>query len=194
MAQRRDPSDLVPSGFVVLATCGALSFAIAMAGGCSGHDPYRPGESIGVFRVDGKLTSTSCGATPDPWQFDVRLRHEAATLYWVQGDAPISGQIDGKARAVLKTTAVQQVRPADAKSQTAACSMSRADVVDLVLAPATSTDVKGATSFTGSLTYRFAATDGSSCEDQLTESGGDFKTLPCDVRYELVGKRTGDAK
>lgn len=194
MDKRRDPSDVVPSGFVVLATCATLSLAVAMAGGCSGHDPYRPGESIGVFRVEGKLASTSCGATPDPWQFDVRLRHEAATLYWVQGDAPISGQIDRTARAVLKTTAVQQVRPADAKSQTAACTMARADVVDLVLAPANATDVKGATSFKGSLTYRFTATEGSSCEDQLTESGGAFATLPCDLRYELVGKRTGDAK
>lgn len=185
---------------MVLATCASLSIGLAVGGGagCSGHDPYRPGESIGVFRVSGKLVSTTCGKTPDPWEFDVKLRHEASTLFWVQGDAPVSGVLDASARATMKTTSVQQVRPADAKSQTAACAMSRADIVDLKLAPvanvSNAAEVKGATSFAGSLTYRFAPTEGSACDDQLSEAGGDFATLPCDVRYELTGKRTGDAK
>jgi hypothetical protein len=173
-----------------------LALAGSAAAGCTGHDPYRPGDSIGVFHVSGKLVSTSCGTTPDPWEFDVRLRHDAAILYWVQGDAPISGQLDATARAVLKSTAVQTVRAADAKTKTAACTMARSDVLDLALAPVATPagDVGGATSFKGTLTYRFTVTDGSSCEDQVAESGGDFKTLPCDVQYDLAGTRTGDAK
>jgi len=176
-----------------------LAFAIvAIAGGsgCGGKDSSRPGESLGVFGVSGKLVSSTCGATPNPWKFDVRLRHEANTLYWVQGAAPIAGQVDATAHTLLKSSDVHEVRPADAKSQTAACSMSRDDVLDLVLAPVVTPvkDVGGVTSFKGTLTYRFAPTQGSSCEDQLLEAGGDFAAIPCDVKYEVDGQRTGDAK
>jgi hypothetical protein len=180
---------------VLLPAAVALA-ALSGGSGCSGKDPYRPGESLGAFHVTGKLVSTSCGPTPDPWEFDVKLRHERTTLYWVQGDAPISAQVDGAARAVLKATAMQTVRPADERSRTAACTMSRSDVVELVLAPlaAPVDDVAGVTSFKGTLSYRFAPTEGSSCEDQLTDVGGDFATLPCDVKYDLSAVRTGDAR
>ena len=182
----------------------ALPFMLGIAGiaggsGCSGHDPYRPGEGVGAFHVTSKLVSTTCGPTPDPWEFDVKLRHDATTLFWVQGSAPISGQLDATARAVMKTSVVNTVRAADAKTQTPACTMSRTDVVDLVLAPATApsmtaADVGAATSFKGTLGYRFIAVDGSSCEDQLTDSGGDFAVLPCAVSYEITATRTGEAK
>jgi hypothetical protein len=174
-----------------------LGIVVIYAGsGCSGKDPYRPGESIGAFHVTAKLVSTTCGKTPDPWEFDVRLRHDKTILYWVQGDAPISGVVDPAAHAVLKATATQTLRAADPKSPMAACAMGRADVLDLVLAPIAkpAVDLQPATSFTGTLTYRFAATDGSECEDQLAASGGDFDALPCDVHYALEGLRTGDAK
>ena len=174
------------------------SAAIAGGSGCSGHDPYRPGEGVGAFHVTSKLVSTTCGPTPDPWEFDVKLRHDSTTLFWVQGSAPISGQLDATARAVMKTSVVTTLRPADAKTQTAACTMSRSDVVDLVLAPSTTpmvaADVGSATSFKGTLAYQFAATEGSSCEDQLTDLGGDFAALPCSVSYEIAATRTGDAK
>jgi hypothetical protein len=177
--------------------CTVLAISVVLSlGACSGKDPTRPGESIGVFAVSGKLVSSTCGATPDPWKFDVRLRHEERTLYWVQGDAPISGQVDPQARAVLTSSDVRQMRAADAKSKTPACNMSRTDALDLVLAPVVKpvTDVAGVTSFKGTLTYRFAATEGSSCEDQLADSGGDFAAIPCDVSYEIDGLRTGNAK
>jgi len=174
----------------------AAATAILAGTGCSGKDPYRPGESIGVFHVTAKLTSSSCGKTLDPWSFDVRLRHDKTTLYWVQGDAPISGLVDPSAHALLKATATQTLRAADPKNQFAACGMARADVLDLVLAPLATpaVDLQPVTSFKGTLTYHFTATDGSDCEDQLTASGGDFDVLPCDVKYELDALRTGDAK
>jgi hypothetical protein len=182
----------------------ALPLTVALAAfvggsGCSGHDPYRPGDGVGAFHVTSKLVSTTCGPTPDPWEFDVKLRHDATTLYWVQGGAPISAQLDATAHAVLKTSVVSTVRAADAKTQTAACAMSRSDVVDLVLAPTkapamVAEDVGGATSFKGTLAYQFTVVDGSSCEDQLTEAGGDFAVLPCSVSYEIAATRTGDAK
>ncbi len=168
---------------------------IAAGSGCSGKDPYRPGDSIGVFHVTSKLVSSTCGAAPDPWEFDVRLRHEKSTLYWVQGDAPISAVVDAAAHATMKATATQTVRAADARAQMAACALERDDVVDLTLAPmAAPVDLQSVTSFTGTLTYRFVPTDGSECEDQITASGGGYDTLPCTVSYSVAGKRTGDAK
>jgi hypothetical protein len=164
-----------------------------LAVGCTGKDPTRPGDSIGVFHVTGKLVSTSCGQTPDPWAFDVRLRHDKSTLYWVQGDAPVSGLLDSAEHAVLKASQTQTVRAADEKMMTAACALSRTDTVDLVLAMP-GADIRGATSFKGTLAYQFKVVDGSSCDDQLKESGGDYATLPCTVSYELAGTRTGDAK
>jgi hypothetical protein len=168
----------------------------ALVAGCSGKDPYRPGESLGAFHVTGRLVSSTCGAVPDPWDFDVKLRHDRATLYWIQGDAPVSAPVDGAARATLEATATQTVRAADQRSKTPACALTRSDVVALVLAPlrAPVTDLAGATTFKGTLTYRFAAAEGSSCEDQLADLGGDFAALPCDVTYEVAGARTGDAR
>jgi hypothetical protein len=192
-----DAAVALPEMLAAMRAPALLALAAAACGaGCSGTDPYRPGESLGAFHVTGKLVSTSCGATPDPWEFDVKLRHESAVLYWVQGDAPVSATVDGQAHATLTATATQTVRAADARSKTAACTLSRSDVVDVVLAPLTApvSSVAGATSFKGTLTYRFAPTDGSSCEDQLSDVGGDFATLPCDVKYEVSGLRTGDAR
>lgn len=184
---------MIGARLVSLAVGASVTLA---AWGCSGKDATRPGESIGVFHVSGKLVSTTCGKTPDPWAFDVRLRHDKATLYWVQGDAPVSGPIDAAARATLKATAVSTVRAANEKTKTAACTMSRTDDVEVVLAPyvAQSADPGGTTSFKGTLAYRFDVMEGSQCEDQLAESGGDFAALPCSVSYEITGARTGDAR
>ena len=164
--------------------------------GCSGKDPYRPGDALGTFHVTAQLVSTTCGSRPDPWQFDVRLRHERNTLYWVQGDAPVSGQVDGAARTVLRWAATQTLRPADPRSHRAACTMERSDVASLVLSPVVvpATDLGPTTAFKGTLAYHFDATAGSDCEDQLATSGGDFTVLPCDLRYDVDGVRTGAVK
>jgi hypothetical protein len=182
----------------VLAFPVVLTIAALASAGCSGKDPYRPGESIGVFHVTGKLLGTSCGATPDPWEFDVRLRHDSTTLYWVQGDAPISALLDEAAKAQLTTSTTLTARAATANDP--GCTMGRTDTVELVLAPMTApvtvsavTQVTSATSFTGSLAYHFAVSDGSLCDDQLSDNGGQYAALPCDVQYQLTAARTGAA-
>ncbi len=164
--------------------------------GCGGKDPYRPGESLGAFHVVGKLVATSCGATPARWEFDVRLRHDRTTLYWVQGDAPISARVDASASVTLTASATQTMRTADARSKRSACTMARNDVVAIALAPLDMpvTDLAGTTTFAGTLAYHFAPTEPSACEGQLADVGGDFAALPCDVKYEVAGIRTGDAR
>lgn len=175
---------------VLMSTISAGSVA-----GCTGKDPFNPGESLGTFRVTGALVSSTCGPTPNPWEFDVKLRHDAVTtLYWVQGGAPISGKLDPMARSTMKATEMRSVRPADAKTKRAACNLTREDNLDLVLSPVTTpvTDVKTATTFKGTLKYKFAPTQGSECEDQLLDTGGDFATLPCEVSYEIGGEKLAE--
>jgi hypothetical protein len=168
--------------------------AIAAAAGCTGKDPYSPGTKLGTFHVTAKLTHTSCGATPDPWEFDIRLNHEGSTLYWVYGDAPpIHGRVDESAQTQLEAQIVQEVRPADAKTKRDACTIARTDTLAIALTSSDAkpaTDLALATSFVGGLVYTFAPLAGSECSDQLAGSGGDFDALPCEVRYDLNGTLT----
>jgi hypothetical protein len=174
------------------AACGtvrAASVVIALAS-CGGKDPYSPGTQLGTFHVAAKLTRTTCGKTPDPWEFDVRLNHEGTMLYWIQGGAPVEGKVDATAKTELHVATVHDLRPADAKRKLAACAVARADVVTMTLNGADAKPTRDpslTTSFTGGLAYTFKPTDGSDCEDQLTSMGGGFEALPCDVHYDLVG-------
>lgn len=168
-------------------TCLLLA---ALAAACSGKDPYNPGTKLGTFHVSATLTSTSCGATPNPWEFDVRLNHDGSTLYWIQGGAPVGATVDDAARTQLKSEMIQEVRAADAKAKRDACSIARTDALALTLADAgakPATDPSQTASFAGTLIYTFAPTTGSDCSDQVTSVGGDFDALPCEVRYDLTG-------
>jgi hypothetical protein len=159
---------------------------------CSGKDPYDPGMHVGTFHVEAALASTTCGATPNPWQFEVRLNADGSTLYWIQGGAPVSARMDGAAGAQLTSGVVQEVRGADPKARRAACSIARTDLVALSLATADAEpaiDPLLAASFAGTLVYTFAPTQGSDCADQVASAGGGFDALPCEVRYDLSGTR-----
>ena len=171
----------------------ALTFLGALSvPGCFGKDPYNPGESLGTFNVTGALVSTTCGTTPNPWQFDVKLRHENNILYWVQGAGPISGQVDPTARAVMKATTSQTMREANERTRVPACVLTREDNLDVTLSPVTTpvSDMTTATAFSGTLTYRFAPTEGSQCDDQLLDTGGDYAALPCEVKYTLSAQKS----
>ncbi|MBX3208805.1 MAG: hypothetical protein KF764_27480 [Labilithrix sp.] len=169
---------------------GAGLFVLSLVAACSGKDPYSPGTKLGTFHVTAALTHTSCGATPNPWEFDVRLNHDGSTLYWIQGGAPIEGRVDGAARAQLEAEIVEEVRAADARTKRDACAIARTDVLALTLRGADAqptSDPSLATSFGGGLAFTFAPTSGSDCSDQLTTAGGDFEALPCEVHYDVSG-------
>lgn len=165
--------------------------AFVLVAGCSGKDPYSPGTKLGVFHVTAKLVTTTCGPTPDPWEFDVRLNHEAQTVYWVQGGAPIQGIVDATtARTELTTVTTHDVRPADARARRPACAIVRSDVLAVTLADAEARpagDPSRVVTFSGALVYGWTPTEGSDCADQVTGTGGDFASLPCEVRYEVTG-------
>lgn len=174
-----------------------LAIALALSGivcGCTGKDPYNAGEPVGQFRVTGKLVSSSCGSTPNPWQFEVKLRHDMSDLYWVQGGAPVRGRVDANARAVLESIDTRTIREADPRYRVPACTLARKDTLDVVLATerGPSTDVASTTKFSGTLKYAFRPTEGSDCSDQLLSTSGDYEALPCEIVYELAAERTGD--
>lgn len=172
---------------VVATVATALS---ATSAGCSGKDPFNPGTKLGTFRVTASLTRSTCGPTPNPWAFDVRLSHDGPTLYWIQGGAPVQGPIDANAKALLETETLHDVRAADPKRQQAACSIARSDALAITLVGADGepvADPARTSSFSGSLVYAFAPTEGSDCSDQLTASGGGFEALPCEIAYEVTG-------
>jgi hypothetical protein len=168
---------------------GVASLATAA---CSGKDPYNPGTPLGTFHVTGKLVQSTCGAVPDPWEFDVKLAHEAPTFYWIQGGAPISGRVE-QSRVALRAEDVHNVRPADAKGRVAACDVLRQDELDVALAGETDAalvDLDDTRRLAGKLVYRFTPTAGSDCVDQTTALGGGFAALPCEVTYDVVATRT----
>lgn len=167
---------------------------LALSAACSGKDPYAPGTSLGTFHVSAKLVASTCGAVPDPWEFDVKLAHEESTLFWIQGGAPVQGTMDRTARATLKTTDSRELRAADAKTKRAACVVVRDDLLDVALAgekpEVPLTTVGEATRFSGKLTYRFSPMQGAECSDQTLDQGGDFAALPCEVSYDLTAAQS----
>jgi hypothetical protein len=177
------------SGFAWPLLAGAIALAPASAG-CTGKDPYNPGQSLGTFAVEAKLASATCGASqtpPDPWRFDVRLSQEGPTLYWIQGGAPVHGILDANHHTAMISSDSRTLREATKSPLRAACVVRREDALDATLeatsvASKTTLDV---TSFHGSLSYRFVPEDGSDCED-VVESGA-FDALPCAIAFDLSG-------
>ncbi len=163
---------------------------------CIGKDPTNPGEPVGTFHVTAKLTQTSCGQPPNPWEFDVRLNHDGSVLYWIQGSLPISGQVDASARAKLTTSVTSELRHADEVKKTPSCSVERSDALSVALSTAASTpavDPGDVHSFSGVMTYTFAPTQDSDCNDQIMANGGGYDALPCTVTYEVAGTMTKSA-
>jgi hypothetical protein len=67
-----------------------LSAPGAALGACSMPEP--PGELVGAYHVDGALTENQCGdeALPanDPLSFEVQIRRDQRSGYWLQGMPP----------------------------------------------------------------------------------------------------------
>ncbi len=165
-----------------------LPLAALLAASCSGKDPYNPGTPLGVFHVKGKLASNACAApdqVPDPWEFEVKLSRDAATLYWIQGGLPVQGHLDANAHAQMTASDSREIRAADPKHNVSGCTLRRDDHLDATLGG------EPVTAFKGTLSYTFSPTEESDCSDQITGAGGGFATLPCKVSYELTAVKTG---
>ena len=185
---RRPPLASALAAFLSFLSLLSLASAVALAPGCSGKDPYNPGQPLGVFHVTGKLTSNACvgaGGAPDPWEFDVKLNRDGSTLYWIQGGLPVKGTIDASQHALLQSSGTTELRAADAKNKVSGCALTRTDSLNATLGAG-----DAPTTFTGSLDYAYNPTPESDCSDQLAVAGGGWASLPCNMAYTLTAKKS----
>ena len=159
---------------------------LAMVVSCTGTDKYNPGTPVGSFHVTSALTASSCGAAPNPWEFDVKLATDHNTLYWKQGDAPVAGTMDAASHVIMTATTEATVIPPDPRTNPTGCTIGRTDALAVT--------VTGApiNAFTGTLSYTFEPANGSDCSGAIGTDG--YAALPCSVSYNITGKIDPNAK
>ncbi len=164
----------------------------ALIAACTGKDPYNPGESLGTFTVSTKRLTATCGdqqVPPDPWRFDVRLSRDSdprnRTVYWIQGGAPVSGVLNAQNKTTMTSTDVRTLREATQQPARAGCYVRREDRLEAAFDATQLQDKLEVRGFSGKLSYKFVAEEGSDCTDVV--AAGTFAELPCDVAFELSG-------
>lgn len=149
-------------------------------------DAHAPGTDLGSFNIIAIITQNTCGegalGEQSPWQFTVRLERDPGIIYWNSGQAVIPGSIlgDGVTFSV-DSSAVQNMRDPNVVGPLP-CSIARVDHADGVLDAATG----AVTSFSGTLTYTYAPTAGSTCDDLVQSSPPIVATLPCGFSYKMT--------
>lgn len=174
--------------------------------GCSdffGNKERAAGEPLGVYKLEANADmASSCteiiNSTPRPWSFDVTLRRDGSTGYWLSGPEPIEGTIDSKGTLSFKRTLRVPIRPADKVNELGPCTILRTDDFAGALA-GSPTSPSGIASFTGTLRYSYQIEPGSDCRDVVGSPGPDrkaplFSTLPCDARFAVTATRVSDVK
>jgi hypothetical protein len=154
-------------------------------------DAHAPGADLGSFNVIATITQNTCGegalGEQSPWQFTVRLEKDPGVIYWNNGQAVIPGAIlaDGVTFSV-DSSAVQNMRDPNVVGPLP-CSILRTDHAGGTLNAATDT----VTSFTGTLSYTYAPTAGSTCDDLVQSTTPVVAALPCGFTYAMTGAYTG---
>lgn len=164
----------------------------ALAAGCGNS---LPGTVLGTYEVTANAGANTCGlGAPSERQFWVEISEKttatSSTLYWSWLDhtpiasgplAPISSS-DATLQATL--TASQTGNVDGTTAGDGPCTMSRNDALVVALGAGAPP-----ASFSGTMSYAFAAATGADCSDQLTASGGAYEALPCTVSYTITGLR-----
>jgi len=170
--------------------CAFASLFSAVLGACSAptNGTSLPGTPAGTFNVVGTLGTNTCGAglgLSNPWDFQVQLSVDETVLYLAEtdGSSQMSGPITGTS-AVLTATGTANADATEAG--VGSCNLTLTATFNLDLNSESSP-----TSFTGSVSYAYAVATGvasmAACNDQLSSSGGDYATLPCNFTYSLSG-------
>ncbi|APR76930.1 Hypothetical protein A7982_02277 [Minicystis rosea] len=182
----------------MLARIGLLALVAASSpSGCEKvfgdgrQDAHNPGTDLGSYDVTANVTSNTCGngalGQQASWSFDVRLSRDTAggVLYWNNGQAAIAGTLDADDVSFgFDTSVIQNMRDPNVVGPPP-CSIARADHAEGKLNAATDP----VASFTGKLSYTFAATAGSNCADLVEESETPVVlALPCTMSYTMTGK------
>jgi hypothetical protein len=156
------------------------------------RNPHEPGEPLGTYHVTASQTANDCGngalGAPPLWEFDVRLAWEYETLFWDSGGQIIVGTLSADHTAFEIVADVVQDMRTEADAGKPACSIARHDVAKGSLA----VEGDGVASASGTLSYSFSPTEGSSCADLVSSEAPVFAALPCSIAYSFEAPRTGD--
>lgn len=155
-------------------------------------NPYEPGDPLGTFHVKASQTENNCGdgalGAPPQWEFDVKLAWEDDSLFWNSGGQVIVGTLSAdRSSFEIATDVVQDMRTAEDAGKPA-CSIARHDVAKGTL----TVEGEGVSAASGTLSYAFAPTSGSSCADLVDSEAPLFVALPCSISYSFDAPRTGD--
>jgi len=170
----------------------ALLPVLVVLCGCDpfGHPPDVDGE-LGTYHVEATATDNDCGegalGMTSRWAFDVELSRTEHELHWDNGYDVVRGPLgeDGRTFA-FEASFDQDMRTEQDPAWLPACSIRRTDAAEGEL----SSESEDVASFTGSLSYTFAPTEGSDCSDLAGAQGPVFRKLPCRVRYAIDAERT----
>ncbi|WP_437681378.1 hypothetical protein [Sorangium sp. So ce131] len=177
---------------VLLALLPALPGLSACAELVGDQDAHAPGTALGTFHVVGEQRRNSCGegalgATPS-WKFDVALARDEGVLFWNSGGSVVQGVIeDDQVSFSIEARVVVDMRTGDAPPGPP-CSVERRDRARGEL-DAAGDDVAA---FEATLSYDFAPTAGSRCEDLVASDlsvAPVFDALPCGMDYDLTATR-----
>jgi hypothetical protein len=156
---------------------------------CSSSPSPLPGTSLGTYNVTGTLGTNTCGAglgAPSPWTFTAQMSEDGTSLYWeMSGGSEVWGTMSSATQVNITSIDTANVDTSEA-GVAGPCDLTGTTALDLTLAASSPPST-----FTGTISYTFAAATGVSsttnCTDQLSVSGGPYDTLPCTATYSLTG-------
>ncbi|WP_437593301.1 hypothetical protein [Sorangium sp. So ce1000] len=178
---------------LLLALLPALPLLPACADAFGDREAPEQGTALGAFHVVGTQTGNTCGdgalGATRLWEFDVELARGDGALFWDNGASVIQGVIDeDRVSFSIEGRVVVDMRAGDAPPGLP-CSVERRDRALGELGGA-GDDVVG---FKARLSYDFAPTAGSRCEDLVAGElsvAPVFAALPCGMDYDLKAKRS----
>lgn len=177
-----------------------LVLTVSAVAGCSDYfgsakDARAVGESVGAYAISAQADPASTcaeivNAAPRPWTFSVSLRKDGEKAYWFSSAEPVVGTLATDGTLSFKTSTRTLVHDVDKKRELGACAIVRIDE----FVGKVSTDKQ---TLTGTLRYAYQMEAGSDCRDIVgpvapERPSPQFSILPCDARFEVTAKRTGE--
>jgi hypothetical protein len=149
------------------------------------------GEPLGTFHVDAKEMANSCGegalGASTAWSFEVKLSRVDQSLLWNNGQEIITGSLAADESFAFTSEVLMNMRTDTSAHGLPACSIDRSDAAKGSLQGSASV-----TGLSGTLSYAFQPTSGSSCDDLLAAPTATFAALPCTMTFAITGARSGD--
>ncbi|MGK4005504.1 hypothetical protein WMF31_22960 [Sorangium sp. So ce1036] len=183
---------------LLLALLPALPVLSACGDFFGDRDAHAPGTALGTFHVVGTQTANTCGegalGATRSWEFNVELARDAGVLFWDNGASLVPGVLDEDLLSFsVEARVVVDMRTGDMPPGPP-CSVERRDRVRGELGGAgRGLDDDDVTRFEGRLSFDYAPTAGSRCEDLVVSElsvAPVFAALPCTMVYALTATRT----